>query len=89
MTDPTEPVELKAPDSVSLRARRHRARRKNKELQLAIAISKLVQGTSLGDHRNVLQEYLTKFTRLADLDDDQMRLLDSAVDRLASSRNRF
>lgn len=79
----------KEPDSIAERSRRHRARRKVIESQMAVAIAKLVLGQHLGDHQLVLKEYLAKFTTADALPDDLQSVIDRAIDRLGSSRSRF
>jgi hypothetical protein len=82
-------TDKKEPDSIAERSRRHRARRKTVESQMAIAIAKLVLGQHLGDHQLVLKEYLDKFTAPDALPDDQQTMIDRAIDRLGSSRMMF
>lgn len=79
----------KEPDSIAERSRRHRARRKVIESQMAVAIAKLVLGQHLGDHQLVLKEYLDKFTTPDALPDDLQTMIDRAIDRLGSARPRF
>jgi hypothetical protein len=79
----------KEPDSIAERSRRHRARRKIVESQMAVAIAKLVLGQQLGDHQMVLKEYLSKFTTPDSLPDDLQTMIDRAIDRLGSTRPRF
>lgn len=81
--------EDKEPDSLAVRSQRHRQRRKLLETQLAIAVAKLVCGTDLGDHKLVVKDYLKKFSEQPDVEDDQMRILDLALDKLNRSRLRL
>lgn len=81
--------EQKAPDSLAVRSQRHRQRKKNMEVQLAVGIAKLVSGRDLGDHRLVLKEYLSRFSSTDELPDDQLRIVDQALDRLNQSRLRL
>lgn len=81
-------IERKAPDSNAERSKRHRLRRKSQQGQMAIAIAKLVTGQNLGDHRLFLKDYLTKFAEPDVLPDDQMVMIDNALDKLGS-RARF
>ncbi len=59
------------------------------EAQLAIGLAKLIVNREMGDHRLVLKEYLSKFSGIDDLPDDQLTLIDQALDRLNQSRFRL
>jgi ribosome assembly protein YihI (activator of Der GTPase) len=79
----------KVPDSIAERSKRHRARRKVVEEQMAVAIAKLVLGQHLGDHQLVLKDFLDKFTAADAMPDDLQTMIDRAIDRLGTARPRF
>jgi hypothetical protein len=84
----TETVE-KTPASIAERSRKHRKRKKNREAQLAIAIARVVQGRAHEEHRVILKDYITRHTDRSELDDDQLRTVDEALDKLSARFNRF
>lgn len=71
-----------SPKSVAERVRKHRLRKQRQELQIALGIAKLATGNSAGDQSKTLASLLEKAAKTPDLQDDQLSLLDNAIDRL-------
>lgn len=79
----------KEPASIAERSRKHRKRKRNREVQLALAIARLVQGRAQEEQRIILKDYLNKHADRELLDDDQLRTVDEAVDKLSSRFSRL
>lgn len=79
----------KAPATIAERSKRHRQRKKNREVQLAFAIAKLVQGGPQDTQRQVLKDYIERYADREVLDDDQLRTVDAAIDKLSARYPRF
>jgi hypothetical protein len=74
------------PKTGAERVRLHRERRRNRDLQLAVGVAKLVLGQGVGEQRKVLIDVLQKTANSPDIADDYRRIIDRAVDSLTSSR---
>jgi hypothetical protein len=70
--------------SGAVRAKLHRERRKDKEVQLAVGVAKIVLGQGAGEQRNAVRDFLLKVVDAGELPDDYMRALERAVERLKS-----
>nr|WP_250808365.1 hypothetical protein [Neorhizobium tomejilense] len=68
--------------SGALRAKLHRERKRNREVQVAVGLAKLVLGQSAGEQRKVIIEVLEKANERGDLPGDYARTLDRAIDNL-------
>jgi hypothetical protein len=84
----TEEVK-KSPATIAERSQKHRRRKKNKEMQLALSIARIIQGKANEEHRLMLKDYINKHTNRDDLDDDQLKLIDEVLGKLSARFNRF
>lgn len=74
--------------SGAVRAKLHRERKKNREVQVAVGIAKLVLGQGAGEQRRAIIEVLEKANAAEDLPGEYARTLDRAIDNLTSNLNR-
>jgi hypothetical protein len=74
--------------SGAVRAKLHRERKRNREVQVAVGLAKLVLGQSAGEQRKVIIELLEKANERGDLPGDYARTLDRAIDNLTSGSMR-
>lgn len=74
--------------SGAVRAKRHRDRKKNREVQIAVGIAKLVLGQGAGEQRRAIIEVLEKATTADGIPGEYARTLDRAIDNLTSSQQR-
>ena len=74
--------------SGAVRAKLHRERKRNREVQVAVGIAKLVLGQSAGEQRRAIIEVLEKATERGELPGDYARTLDRAIDNLTSHQLR-
>jgi hypothetical protein len=79
----------KFPATIAERSQKHRRRKKNREMQLALAIARIIQGKAQEEHRVMLKDYINKNATRDDLDDDQLRIVDEALAKLSVRYNRF
>ena len=74
------------PKSGADRTRLHRIREKQKQVQIAVGVSKLVLGQGTGEQRRAIIELLEKVSSEKDLDERYAQILDRAIDSLNSQR---
>ncbi len=74
--------------SGAVRARLHRERKKNREIQIAVGIAKLVLGQGAGEQRRAIIEVLEKANGNGGLPGEYARTLDRAIDNLTSGQQR-
>jgi len=72
--------------SGALRAKRHRDRKRARELQVAVGIARLVLGQSAGEQRRAILELLERAGADGDLPPDYARVLEKAIDSLIAQR---
>lgn len=75
--------------SGSERVAKHRKKKREIELQIAVAAARLAVGRDAGDQRLALRDFLQQFTKQDDLPEDYIQLFDAAVDILSRKRSRY
>jgi hypothetical protein len=74
--------------SGATRAKLHRERKRNREVQVAVGIAKLVLGQGAGEQRRAIIEVLEKANAADGIPGEYSRTLDRAIDNLTSSHHR-
>jgi hypothetical protein len=74
--------------SGATRAKLHRERKRNREVQVAVGIAKLVLGQGAGEQRRAIIEVLEKANAADGIPGEYARTLDRAIDNLTSSHHR-
>jgi len=82
MDSESEEIRKAARKSSAERVRKHRRRQRKLELQVAVGIAKIVTGKGAGDQRKALLAVLEKAAKDSDLPNDQLSVLDEAIDKL-------
>lgn len=79
-------IDDKKTSSGSERVARHRVRERERTIQAALAISRIVLGRDPGDASRALADFLLKQSKLTNLPDEYQEIMSSASDQLRRRR---